>query len=104
MGWRTGAGKGRASHRTTATKFSQGTVARERFVRAPPKRRLQGILGFMAKRVVRSPKTTIGKTKKTAPINLKGVSAKGIKPAVVGRLPSRERKALLAIARVLAGK
>src|SRR6266568_6185497 len=26
-GWRTGAGKGRASHRTTATKFSQGTVA-----------------------------------------------------------------------------
>ncbi len=32
----------------------------------------------MAKRVVRSPKTTIGKMKKTAPINLKGVSASGI--------------------------
>ena len=58
----------------------------------------------MAKRVVRSPKTTIGKTKKTAPINLKGVSAKGIKPAVVGRLPARERNTVLAIARVLAGK
>jgi len=58
----------------------------------------------MAKRVVRSPKTTIGKTKKTAPINLKGVSEKAIRPAVVGRLPARERKMLLAIARVLAGK
>ena len=57
----------------------------------------------MAKRVVRSPKTTIGKTKKTAPI-LKEVPVKTMRPAVVGRLPSRERKALLAIARVLAGK
>ena len=52
----------------------------------------------MAKRVVRSPKTTIGKTKKTAPINLKG------RPAVVGRLRTRERRTLLAIARVLAEK
>ncbi len=34
---------------------------------------------------------------------LKEVSAKGIKP-VVGRLPARERRTLLAIARVLAGK
>ena len=87
-----------ASHRTIATKLSQGTVPRERFVRAPPNDCHQGILGFMAKRVVRSPKTTIGKTKKTAPINLKG------RPAGVGRLPSRERKTVLAIARVLAGK
>ena len=58
----------------------------------------------MAKRVVRSPKTTIGKRKKTAPVILKEVPVKAIRPAVVGRLPARERKTLLAIARVLAGK
>jgi len=59
----------------------------------------------MAKRVVRSSKTTIGKTRKIAPIILKGVSEKAIRPAVAGgRLPTRERKTLLAIARVLAGK
>jgi hypothetical protein len=58
----------------------------------------------MAKRVVRGSKTTFGKTKKTAPINLKGISEKTIRPAVVGRLPARERKTLLAIARVLEGK
>ncbi len=57
----------------------------------------------MAKRVVRSPKTTIGRTKKTAPI-LKEVPVKAIRPAVVGRLPARERNTVLAIARVLAGK
>jgi hypothetical protein len=58
----------------------------------------------MAKRVVRNPKTTIGKTKKTAPVIPKEASTKGIKPAVVGRLPARERRTVLAIARVLAGK
>jgi hypothetical protein len=51
-------------------------------------------------RVVRSSKKTIGKTKQTTPMILKGVSKKG----VVGRLPARERKTLLAIATVLAGK
>jgi hypothetical protein len=59
----------------------------------------------MAKRVVRSPKTTIRKTKKTTTMILKGVSEKAIRPAVGGgRLPVRERKTLLAIAKVLAGK
>jgi hypothetical protein len=58
----------------------------------------------MAKRVVRNPKTIIGKTKKTAPVILREVSEKAIGPAVVGRLPARERGMLLAIARVLAGK
>ena len=59
----------------------------------------------MAKRVVRNSKTTIGKTKKTASVLLKEVSEKTIGPAVAGdRLPARERKTLLAIARVLAGK
>jgi hypothetical protein len=58
----------------------------------------------MARRVVRSSKTTIGKTKQTAPVILKEVSAKGIKPTVLGRLKARERKTLLAISKVLAGK
>jgi hypothetical protein len=59
----------------------------------------------MAKRIVRSSKTTIGKAKKTAPVILKEVSEKAISPAGGGdRLPTRERKTLLTMARVLAGK
>ena len=60
----------------------------------------------MAKRVVRSPKSTIGKTRKTTAVIPRGVSEKATGPAVAGgsHLPVRERKTLLAIARVLAGK
>ena len=58
----------------------------------------------MAMGVVRSSKTTLGKTKQPSPVILKEVPVKAIRLAVVGRLPARERKTLLAIARVLAGK
>ena len=58
----------------------------------------------MAMRVVRSSKTTLGKTKQPSPVILKEVPVKAIRLAVVGRLPARERKTLLAIARVLTGK
>jgi len=58
----------------------------------------------MAKRVVRNPKPTIGKTKQLSPVILKGSPVKNIKATVVGRLRTRERKLLLAIARVLAEK
>jgi len=58
----------------------------------------------MAKRVARSQKT-IGKTRKTAPVIPKELSAKPIRSAVAGRrLRVRKRKTILAMARVLAGK
>ena len=50
-------------------------------------------------------KTTIGKTKKTVRVIPKEVSEKATRPPVAGdRLRAHERKILLAIARVLAGK
>jgi hypothetical protein len=58
----------------------------------------------MAMGVVRSSKTTIRKTKQPSPVILTKVPVRSIKPAVVGRLRARERKTLLAIARVLTGK
>ena len=58
----------------------------------------------MARKVFRSSKTRLGKTKQPSPVILKEVPGKGTKPAVVARLPARERETLLAIARVLAGK
>jgi hypothetical protein len=103
---REGAGKGRAGkgradvvHRTIATKFRQGTAGESSTSSSGP----VGNLGAMA-RVFHSSKTTIGKTKQPCPVILKEVPRKGMKPVVVGRLPVRERKMLLAIARVLAGK
>ena len=93
--------QGRADvvHRTIATKFRQGTVGESSTSSSGP----VGNLGAMA-RVFHSSKTTIGKTKQPCPVILKEVPRKGMKPTVVGRLPVRERKMLLAIARVLAGK
>lgn len=73
-------------------------------LQSTPKRRLWGILEFMAMRVVRGSKTTIGKTKQPSPVILKEASAKSMRSTVVGRLRTRERKTLLVIARVLAGK
>ena len=90
---------GKQDHRTIATKFGQDTVAR--IINAPNGR--IGNSRFMG-RVFRSSKTTIGKTKQPSPVILKEVPGKGTKPAIVARLPARERETLLAIARVLAGK
>jgi hypothetical protein len=53
-------------------------------------------------RVVRSSKTR--KIKQTGPVILKEASPEGIKSAIGRHLPARERKMLLAIAQVLAGK
>src|SRR5437762_4385389 len=84
-------------HRTIATKFGQGTVAR--IINAANGRignsRVYGQESFL--QFKNDHATTI-------PVILKGVPGKGTKPAVVARLPARERETLLAIARVLAGK
>jgi hypothetical protein len=63
MGWRTGRG---AWHprRTTATKFSQGTVARERFVRAPPHGAYREFSGLWPRELCVARKRPLGRRKK----------------------------------------
>jgi hypothetical protein len=58
----------------------------------------------MVRRVVRSSKTSIGKAKLPSLVILKEGPVKSLKPAVEGRLQARERKTLVAMARVLVGK
>src|SRR6266480_5997379 len=74
-----------------------------RVIRSAPKRLPPGDSQVYGQESCPQPENDHREDEKTAPINLKGVSEKAVRPAVVGRLPARERKTLLAIARVLTG-
>ncbi len=102
---RAGLGQARAGRSTAPSPQNLARVSlRESDSSERPPTAPTGNSRFMAKRVVRNPKPTIGKTKQLSPVILKGSPVKNIKSTVVGRLRTRERKMLLAIARVLAEK